>query len=131
MSEERKRILRMVAEGKLTPEEADELLAALESQERGEEREVSYSYEFKAGTSRRPRWLRVQVTDTRTGKTRVNVNVPFKLVELGSKLGGRWVGDIGGVSIDEILAAVAEGENGKIVEVEDEESGEHVVVYVE
>lgn len=132
MNEERKRILRMVAEGKLTPEEADELLAALGEQAAGSQRGVAYEYEVEGDRPRRrPRWLRIRVTDTQTGKTRVHVNVPFKLVEVGSKLGTKWVPEMKGISVDEILEAVTSGEDGKIVEVTDEESGEHVVIYVE
>ena len=133
MNEERMRILRMVSEGKLTPEQAAELLAALDARSGpGPSNDENGPAGATGGRRKRPRWLRVRVTDTQTGQVRVNVNVPFKLVEVGSKLGARWMPDeLGGVNISELLEAATSGEDGKIVEVTDEESGEHVVVYVE
>ncbi|MDQ7029884.1 MAG: hypothetical protein Q9O62_08975 [Ardenticatenia bacterium] len=124
MNEERVRILRMVSEGKLTPEQAEELLAALNGAQSATTAEATR-------TSTRPRWLRVRVTNTQTGHVRVNVSVPFKLVEVGSRVGARWMPAEFGEVISELLEAVASGEENKIVEVTDEEAHEHVVIYVE
>lgn len=126
MSNERMRILKMVAEGKLTPEQGDELLAALDAQT-SQTVEVEMDESLGEAT---PRWFRVQVTDLHTGKTRVNVRIPLKLVRLGSRLGARFVPQIDGVPLDEFLRALTEEKVGRIVEVDDDESGERVVVEI-
>ncbi len=80
MSEERKRILEMLAEGKITAEEADKLLSAL-----------SRGNEAVSGTgngSREPRYLRVMVEPGPNNQNadRVNIRVPLKLIRAGLKL---------------------------------------------
>jgi len=70
MSEERIRILRLVAEGKATPEEAERLLSAV-----GKEAVVPAK-----GT---PRYLRVTVDSSDGDK--VNIRVPLALVRAGMK----------------------------------------------
>jgi polyhydroxyalkanoate synthesis regulator phasin len=74
MSEERKKILEMLAEGKITADEAERLIAALETAETREQ---------KAGGRGKPRFLRVVVDDA---EHRVNVRVPMKLIRAGIKL---------------------------------------------
>lgn len=122
MSEERARILQMVSEGKISAEEGVKLLNALRSS--------------KSATSGRqsessPRWIRVRVTDVATGRTRVNVNLPFSLVTAATKLGARFSPQTEDLDWEELIAAIKEGASGKIVDVEDNESGEKVEVFVE
>ena len=81
-----------------------------------------------AGTAR---WFRVRVTDVATGRTKVNVNLPLSLVKAGLKMGARFAPDMEELDWDELALAIQEGAAGKIVEVEDEEDGERVEVYVE
>ena len=78
MTEERKRILEMLSEGKITPEEAEKLLAALS---RGDE-------VVSGNGSRTPRYLRVMVEPGPNSSTsdRVNIRVPLKLIRAGLKL---------------------------------------------
>jgi len=71
MSDERIRILRLVAEGKATPEEAERLLSAV-----GKEVSVPAA----KGT---PRYLRVTVNSSDGDK--VNIRVPLALVRAGMK----------------------------------------------
>lgn len=79
MSEERKKVLEMLAAGKITADEAERLIAALETAE---------SRERQSETSRssrgKPRYLRVVVDDA---EDKVNVRVPMKLIRAGIKLG--------------------------------------------
>jgi hypothetical protein len=116
--EERLQILKMIEGGQITAEEGAKLLAALEEPSRGE----------KPGGS--PRWLRVQVTDIRTGKRKVNVNLPLRLLDLGAKIYSRY-GAPGDIDVEGIAQAIKEGAQGKIVDAEDEVDGERVEVYVE
>jgi hypothetical protein len=121
MSEERSRILQMISEGKITAEEGTRLLNAL--------RGTSPSpQEPRAGAAR---WFRVRVTDIVTGRTKVNVNLPLSLVKAGIKMGARFAPDMEELDWNELVIAIQEGASGKIVEVEDDEDGERVEVYVE
>jgi hypothetical protein len=122
--EERLQVLKMVEAGQISAEEAAKLLTALESPQ--EPAEVK---------STQKRWLRVRVTDQRTGKRRVNINVPLGLVDLATRMGVRFgaqkAPELGEIDLNEIMAAIKSGAEGKIVDVEDEEKGEHMEVYVE
>ena len=120
MSEERTRILQMVSEGKITAEEGVKLLNALRSR--------SAPRSSREGT---PRWIRVRVTDMVTGRTRVNVNLPFSLVTAATKLGARFAPETEDLDWQELITAIREGASGKIVDVEDQEGGEKVEVFVE
>jgi len=116
--EERLQILKMIQEGQITAEEGAKLLDALEEP----------SGRPKATGS--PRWFRVQVTDMKTGKRKVNVNLPMQLLDLGAKIGAKYAAPAD-IDVEGIVQAIKEGAQGKIVDVEDEEGGEHVEVYVE
>lgn len=120
-SEERLKILKMVDEGKITAEEGARLIQAVNRQGRqGEAREEDA-----------PRWLRVRVTDRASGKAVVNVNLPISLIDVGLKLGARFVPDMEGMQYDEVADAIRMGRKGKILDVEDEEEDQHVEVYLE
>ncbi|HEX3052074.1 MAG TPA: hypothetical protein VHP83_15555 [Aggregatilineaceae bacterium] len=122
-AEERMRILAMIQEGKITAEEGARLLQALGSGAR--------TPQPPATPSRDPRMLRVRITDVKSGKAKVNVNIPMGLVNVGIKLGARFTPTSSGVDYDEIMTAIKSGAMGKVVDFEDLESGEHVEVWVE
>jgi hypothetical protein len=113
--DERLQILRMIEGGQITPEEAAKLLDALGEPRKGE------------GS---PRWFRIRVTDLNTGKSKVNINLPLKLLEVGTKLGAKFAAPAD-LDIEGIVQAIRAGAEGKIVDVEDEEGGERVEIYVE
>jgi len=121
-TEERMKILKMIEEGKITAEEGTRLLAALGKQKR--KRPVSREGE--------PSWLRVRVTDVNSGKEAVRVNLPFSLVNVGLKMGARFVPDIEQeVAMEELAEALEEGLTGKIVDIVDEEDGKRVEIFIE
>jgi len=121
-SEERIKILKMVEEGKITVEEGARLIEALNKQTR--QSEVRQGGEA--------RWLRVKVMDLNTGKESVRVNLPISLVDVGIKMGARFIPDAEEESMMEDLAeALKQGLTGKIVEVIDEEEGQRVEIFVE
>jgi len=78
MSEERKKILEMLAAGKVTADEAERLIAALETAET-RDRESQSAHPPRG----KPRYLRIVVDDA---DHRVNVRVPMKLIRAGVKL---------------------------------------------
>lgn len=125
-AEERMRILRMIQEGKITAEEGAKLLEALGSSRKKTTVPPAYRLE-----GRDKRLLRVRITDLDTGKTKINVNIPMGLVSVGVRLGARFMPAQADVDYDEIMTAIDEGESGKIVDVEDAESGERIEVWIE
>lgn len=78
------------------------------------------------------KFFRVRVTDLNTGKNKANVKIPSSLVEFGLKMGSRFAPEaMQGLDVDQLLAALKSGSEGKVVEVDDEDKGEHVEVYIE
>jgi hypothetical protein len=123
LREERMQILKMIQAGQISAEEGAKLLSALEGSQKSE---------MAANTAAtQGKFLRVRVTDMTTGKTKVNVNVPLALVNVGLKMGARFMPDLGGLDSGEIMDAIRSGMQGKIVDVEDSEDGEKVEVYIE
>lgn len=125
-SEERIQILKMIENKQITAEEGAKLLAALGEVDPSEKK----GYTPSPSTS--GRWFRVRVTDLRTGKRKVNVNIPLGLVDVGMKMGAKFApAGLEGLDMQQIIAAIKSGGEGKIVDVEDEEDGEHVEVFIE
>ncbi|OQY86139.1 MAG: hypothetical protein B6D41_13620 [Chloroflexi bacterium UTCFX4] len=124
-AEERIQILKMIENRQISAEEGARLLAALDDKPAPE-------LAPPPSPNTRGRWLRVRVTDLKSGKRKVNVNIPLSLVDIGLKMGAKFspVG-LEGLNLNQIMAAVKAGDIGKIVDVEDEQDGEHVEIYVE
>lgn len=80
MSESRKKILEMLSKGKISVDEAADLLSKIGSESTPEESDTSMKVSGK-----KPRYLRVTV-DSADGD-KVNVRVPLSLVKTGIKLG--------------------------------------------
>jgi hypothetical protein len=77
MNEQRRQILQMLAEGKITAEEAERLIDAL-----GQEQPES-----PPRPKSRPKYLRVMVMDTsEASPTRINVQIPLQLLRAGVRL---------------------------------------------
>jgi hypothetical protein len=81
MNEDRKRILAMLAEGKITADEAERLLAAMD---RAPGADASTSTRSNGG----PKYFRVDVDarDGRDGPTKINVRVPMQILRAGVRL---------------------------------------------
>jgi hypothetical protein len=132
-TEERIKILQMVQEGKISAEEAADLLEALDESVRGESGEGNPAAEATDApiSGRKPRWFRVRVTDTDSGKPRVNVRLPLSMVSIGLKMGTRFSPEIEGLDAGELMKLIEAGEIGQIVDVQDSQDGEHVEVFLE
>ena len=123
-SEERMKILKMIEEGKLSAEEGTKLLSALN----GPRMPTPPS---PPGMPGGPRWLRIRVTDVRTGRSKASVQIPLALVDAGMKIGAHFAPEVQGVDMTNVMEAVRSGMTGKIIDVTDDEDGEHVEIYVE
>ncbi len=78
------------------------------------------------------KWFRVRVTDLKTGKSKSNVKIPVSLANFGMKMAAKYAPEsIEGLDWDQLIAAAQSGGAAKLVDVEDEEKGEHVEVFVE
>ncbi len=78
------------------------------------------------------KWLLIRVTDMKTGKSKANVKIPASLANFGLKMAAKYAPDsVEGLDFDEIMAVVKNGGEGKLVDVEDEDRGEHVEIFVE
>jgi len=136
MTEDRKRILDMLADGKITSDEAEKLLNAVESKKH----EVPKGGDYAIANI--PKYLFVKV-DSKEGD-KVNIRVPLKIIRAGiklkslipqeaqekidEKLGEKGVNfkleDISEENIHELMEALTEFE----VNVEDKK-GENVKIY--
>ena len=100
------KILKLVAEGALTPEEADEILGALGDEPRAE----APSAPTPPSTARH---LRIEVTEN--GRRVVNLRVPFNIAGWASAfLPGLSEGDS-----NRIRNAIAAGERGPLLDIGD------------
>jgi hypothetical protein len=123
-TEERMKILNMIREGKITAEEGAKLLSAL-----GDTQKSARSPASK-GTGE-PRWFRVRVTDLVNGNTKVSVNIPIGLMEWGMQIGAHFAPEVGDLDFEELKDMLQSGVEGKVVDVIDEEDGEHVEIFIE
>lgn len=130
-SEERMRVLRMVQEGKITAQQGVQLLDALDAGQRRPGKGVAPAVPIPPAVPGSGRWFRVMVTDTNTGKTRVNVRLPVSLVSAGMKMGARFSPQVEGLDAEQLMGFLNSGAVGKIVDVFDEDDGEHVEVFIE
>lgn len=120
--EERIKVLKMIEEGKVSAEEGARLLAALDkSRQRSS---------FAAPPEPNGRWIRLRVSDTRSGKTKVNMQLPLGLIGMGLQVGARFVPNIAGLDAGQIQDALRSGMRGKVLEVAGDE-GQLVEIYVE
>ena len=132
-ADERMQILKMIESRQITADEGAKLLAALGEHDRAD-REASRreSAPVKPSPMTTGKWFRVRVTDLKSGKRKVNVNIPLGLVDVGLKMGAKFApAGLEGLDMQQIITAIKAGGEGKIVDVEDEDGGEHVEVFIE
>jgi len=151
MSPERMRVLEMLEQGKITAAEAAELLHALEDTppERQQRRGRGPAAEFRnawglgpgsgeAGNpgesgSGRPRWFRVRVTDTTSGRSKANVAIPYGMVDFGLRFTpNRFrIRNRGIPHVDDLLEALKSGRRGTLYDVTDKNDNERIEIIVE
>jgi hypothetical protein len=135
-SEKRIEILQLLADGKITADEAAELLTpASEAPAPPSAPKASAPVESEAALKATsnggaPKWLHIHVSDLSSGKSKVKVNVPLRMVKFGLNMGKRFTPDIEGVDWDDLSRVMTE-EEGVLVDVQDEEDGEHVRIFVD
>ena len=135
----RLKILEKVAAGEISAAAAADLLqssgetstADAEALKKAE-KNIVITEEYDATPSgKSPSWFRVRVNDLNSGKQRVAVNIPFKMMRWGLKMGKRFSPELNDLDVAMLDQMAAEGGPGMLVEVMDNDSGEHVQVYLE
>lgn len=140
MSQETMKILELLEEGKVTRQEAAELLNSLDDRRASEEASPAVAANAK-------RFLRVRVNGD---KTKVNVNVPLNLIKVATQIADasmKWIPqeahdqmkkqgiDLSKIDFNEIINLVDQGlSDGRLVDIEteDEEEGRtKVEIYVD
>jgi len=119
-TEERLQILKMIQAGQITAEEGAKLLAALKTAGARASDEMPPA-----------KWLRVRVTNTRSGKTNVHVTLPLNLVDLALRMAERFVPPSQDLDLAEIKQQLHSGYRGRILEVMDDEEGQRVEIFLE
>lgn len=124
--EERMKVLEMVRDGVITAEEAAQLL---ETMSEGEPKPAAKK--FGSAADMKGKFFRVRVTDANSGRNKVNVTLPLSLINVAMKTGAKFAPEIDEVNMQEIWEAIESGATGKIVDVLDDDEGQHVEVYIE
>lgn len=136
MTDDQLRILQMLENGTINASEAAELLNAIQNEPLAKANSEVMNYDTPEGEQKRAKWMRVLVTNTKTGKNIVNIRVPLALIRWAGKaqmLKNINIGDGKKLDLDEDLInqALNNGEPGVFVDVEDEDDGEHVLISLE
>jgi hypothetical protein len=145
--EERLNILKMVEDGKISASEAATLLSALSKEKDTISVKIGADLPETppapeavtepipplkiSAPGEGPRWFRVRVTDLSSGRAKVTVNLPIGLVNWGMKIGARYAPEVNGVDFNELSQMLSSGEEGKLIDVVDEEDGEHVEIFID
>ncbi len=77
-------------------------------------------------------WLLISVTDVKTGQSKANVKIPASLADFGMKMAAKYApGSVEGLDMNQIIEAMKNSSEGKLVDVVDETKGEHVEIFIE
>lgn len=130
MNEEKMRILKMVESGKISAEEAAELLQSIGSEPVGNE-----SGEMKA-SSLKGRKIRIRVTDIETGKKKVNIGIPLRLAKFAEIMipkDAKSEMKDNGIDLTNLLADITDSTDGPLIDIDTDEGEEkvHIEIYVE
>jgi hypothetical protein len=123
MSEEKRLILEMVKEGKISVEEAEQLL---EKANPGES--IDDTIGVKKQESKK--FLRVRVTEE--DKVKANIKIPIGLAKVGLKIIPKEKLTVNGeqIDVDEILRMIKEGTEGELVNIDAEDKGKNYKINI-
>ena len=123
MSEEKRLILEMVKEGKISIEEAEQLLEKASLGDSADE-----TSKVKKPNSKK--FLRVRVTEE--DQVKANINIPIALAEVGLNLIPKDKLKVDGkqINMDQILKLIEEGTEGELVNIDAEDEGKNYKVNI-
>lgn len=142
-AESRKEILNLLATGKISADEAADLLSQARTApdpapvnpeapaEKAPAPAVAEA-EAPAGQSdKKPAWFRVRVSNLDTGKSKVSVNIPLRMLKFGFSIASRFTPDLEELDWNDVNRMIDENAVGMLVDVQNEEDNEHVQVYID
>ena len=123
MSEEKRMILEMLKDGKISVDEAEQLLEKAQPGESIGDTEVA-----KKPSSRK--FLRIRVTEE--DQEKVNIKIPMALAKVGLKFIPKNKMKVNGEEInsDQILEMIKEGTEGEIVNIDASDKGKNVKITI-
>lgn len=110
------RIFKMVENGRISAKEGIDLLSSLEKENGLQIRSNSNSM------------VKIKVKSDTGDK--INVSIPVSLLDVGLKMGGKYVDNIEGLDLRYVVEMIKSGVNGKILDIESED-GTIVEIIVE
>jgi hypothetical protein len=122
-TEERLQVLKMIQSGQISADEGARLLEALKEEDRPKEEP------WPGSRAQKPSQFRIRVTDLETGRQKVDMRMPWSLINVGINMGARFAREE--VKMEDFVEAIRAGAEGKIMDVVDEEDGERVEIFVE
>ena len=133
----RMEILELLSNGKITAAEAANILSEVAEPVAAEkapppvEKAPVLATACGKQATRKPNWFRVRVANLETGKNRVTVNIPVRMMKFGLKIGSRFSPEIENLDWNELTGMMQDMKSGMLVDVQDEDSNEHVQVYLD
>ena len=135
----RMEILELLSNGKITAAEAASLLSDIGEPATAEKAPpppvekapAAPPPPVAAEDGTEPSWFRVRVANLETGKNRVTVNIPVRMMKFGLKIGSRFSPEIENLDWNELTGMMKDMKSGMLVDVQDEDSNEHVQVYLD
>ncbi len=127
MEDERIRILKMVEEKKITPENAAKLIEAM-GLKSGPDQMVGSKSKGKM------KFFKIRVYEGNLEKPKVNIAIPMGLVKLAWKFlpaDAKLALNEQQIDLNDILAAIDDQTQGKILEVDDAEDKQRVEIVIE
>ena len=123
MSEEKRLILEMAKEGKISVEEAEQLLEKANPVET-----IDDTSGIKKPNSKK--FLHIRVTEE--DKVKANINIPIALAKVGLKIIPKGKLGVNGepIDVDEILRMIKEGTEGEVVNIDAEDKGKNYKVNI-
>ena len=123
MSEEKRIILEMVKEGKISVEEAEQLLEKANPVET-----IDDTSGIKKQDSKK--FLRIRVTEE--DKVKANIKIPIGLAKVGLKIIPKEKLTVNGehIDADEILRMIKEGTEGEVVNIDAEDKGKNYKINI-
>lgn len=124
-SKERLRILQMIEEQTITPDEGMSLLEMVAQVGRGAD-----SAEPSRLTDS-PGWLYVNVIELKNNQSKVKLNIPLGLVEVSHRMGARFVPEMAEDDYAQLVTAAQNGKRGKLYDATSASGDERIVITVE
>ena len=126
-TEERNQILSLVETGKVTAQQAGQLLDMLAA-----EQSSHASLSSKRNSEQlQNRFVRVRVTNLLNNRQKANVVLPVSLIDVGLRLATRLTPQVSGSALEDLLRALSNGTTGRLLDLQDLEEGERIEIYIE